>query len=181
MQRFLPKSLLGQMLLSVALALLVAQGISAFLLFRAAEQRREMGALNGLAFQLVAEPRFDFRQRRRGSGGSADGSAAQSSAPRRTRSAPARQRDPDARSASCARSWPSRASSPAQLVVTTRVWGSDPYVMGRMRERSAGRDAARMGARPTCSSPRLQAPGRDAMDRRARADVATASRASSAR
>jgi hypothetical protein len=59
-KRFFPRSLLGQMLLSVALALLVAQGISAFLLFRAAEQRREMGALNGLAFQLVAEPRFRF-------------------------------------------------------------------------------------------------------------------------
>src|SRR6186997_3062119 len=57
------------MLLAVALALLVAQGISAFLLFRAAEQRREMGALNGLAFQLVAEPRFDFRQTDRAPGG----------------------------------------------------------------------------------------------------------------
>ena len=62
MRRFLPKSLLGQMLLSVALALLVAQGISAFLQYRAAEQRREMIAANGLAFQLVTEPRFDFRR-----------------------------------------------------------------------------------------------------------------------
>src|SRR5688572_32002467 len=62
MARLLPRSLLGQMLLSVALALLVAQGISAFLLYREAEQRREMGALNGLAFQLIAEPTFDFRR-----------------------------------------------------------------------------------------------------------------------
>ena len=62
MRRFLPKSLLGQMLLSVALALLVAQGISAFLQYRAAEQRREMIAANSLAFQLVTEPRFDFRR-----------------------------------------------------------------------------------------------------------------------
>ena len=68
MRRLFPRSLLGQMLLSVALALLVAQGISAFLLFRAAEQRREMGALNGLAFQLVSEPRFDFRQANRNGG-----------------------------------------------------------------------------------------------------------------
>ena len=60
MRRFLPKSLLGQMLLSVALALLVAQAISAVLQYRAAEQRREFGALNGLAFQLVSEPRFDL-------------------------------------------------------------------------------------------------------------------------
>ena len=42
MRRFLPKSLLGQMLLSVALALLVAQTISAVLQYRGAEQRREM-------------------------------------------------------------------------------------------------------------------------------------------
>ncbi len=60
-KRFLPKSLLGQMLLSVALALLVAQTISAILQYRAAEQRREMIAANALAFQLVTEPRFDFR------------------------------------------------------------------------------------------------------------------------
>jgi signal transduction histidine kinase len=61
MRRFLPNSLLGQMLLSVALALLVAQAISAVLQYRATEQRREMIAANGLAFQLVTEPRFDFR------------------------------------------------------------------------------------------------------------------------
>ena len=37
LKRFLPRSLLGQMLLSVALALLVAQTISAVLQYRAAE------------------------------------------------------------------------------------------------------------------------------------------------
>src|SRR6187549_328569 len=61
MRRVLPRSLLGQMLLSVALALLVAQTISAVLQYRGAEQRREMIAANGLAFQLVTEPRVDFR------------------------------------------------------------------------------------------------------------------------
>ena len=49
------------MLLAVALALLVAQTVSAVLLYRSAEQRREMIAANSLAFQLVTEPRFDFR------------------------------------------------------------------------------------------------------------------------
>src|SRR6187399_3491486 len=62
MRRFFPKSLLGQMLLSVALALLVAQTISAVLQYREREQRREMIAANSLAFQLVMEPRFDFRR-----------------------------------------------------------------------------------------------------------------------
>lgn len=61
MRRFLPKSLLGQMLLSVAFALLVAQALSAILLYRAQEQRREVGRISALAFQLFAEPRFDYR------------------------------------------------------------------------------------------------------------------------
>ena len=50
------------MLLSVALALLVAQTISAVLQYREREQRREMIAANSLAFQLVMEPSFDFRR-----------------------------------------------------------------------------------------------------------------------
>ncbi len=60
--RLWPRSLLGQTLLGVAIALLVAQTLSTVLLYRAAEQRREIGAANGLAFQLVAEPRIDYRQ-----------------------------------------------------------------------------------------------------------------------
>jgi len=60
--RFFPRSLLGQMLLAVAAALLVAQAFSAALLYRASEQRRQIGVANGLAFQLVSEPRFDYRE-----------------------------------------------------------------------------------------------------------------------
>jgi signal transduction histidine kinase len=56
---FGPRSLLGQMLLAVAVALLVAQGISAALVWRAQEQRRESSLIGSLAFQLVAEQRFD--------------------------------------------------------------------------------------------------------------------------
>src|SRR5690606_24278760 len=44
-KRLVPRSLLGQMLLSVALALLVAQTISAVLQYGGAEQRRELWAL----------------------------------------------------------------------------------------------------------------------------------------
>ena len=58
--RLFPGSLLGQMLLSVALALLVAQGLSAVLLYRAEQHRREAGLINALAFQLVADPRFEY-------------------------------------------------------------------------------------------------------------------------
>jgi signal transduction histidine kinase len=59
--RVLPKSLLGQMLLAVALALLVAQTLSGILLFRAESQRRESDFVAALAFQLVADPRVDYR------------------------------------------------------------------------------------------------------------------------
>ncbi len=49
MTRFLPKSLMGQTLLAAAIALLIAQIISASLLYRAAEQRR----LDSIAERIV--------------------------------------------------------------------------------------------------------------------------------
>jgi signal transduction histidine kinase len=52
--RFWPRSLLGQVLLAVAAALLVAQAISAVLLFRAAEDRRAQHLVGSLAVQLTA-------------------------------------------------------------------------------------------------------------------------------
>ena len=52
--RLWPRSLLGQVLLSVAAALLVAQAISAHLLFRASEDRREQHLVGSLAVQLIA-------------------------------------------------------------------------------------------------------------------------------
>lgn len=69
MRRLLPRSLLGQMLLSVALALLVAQVLSGVLLFRAEQRRLESGVISSLAFQLVRDPRVDVRDDlRRGEG-----------------------------------------------------------------------------------------------------------------
>jgi len=56
------------MLLAVALALLVAQSISAVLLYRAGENRREQAALNAAAFRLVTANRaeqFSGRRDRR--------------------------------------------------------------------------------------------------------------------
>ena len=58
MRRWRPRSLLGQMLWSVALALLVAQVLPVFFLYRAEQQRREAGLVNALAFQLVAGPTY---------------------------------------------------------------------------------------------------------------------------
>ena len=53
MTKLLPRSLFGQVMLAMAVALLVAQAISTTLLYRAAEQRRELALANAAAFQLV--------------------------------------------------------------------------------------------------------------------------------
>ncbi len=52
--RFLPRSLRGQLLLAVAVALLLAQGISAALLYRAQTERREAALVHGAAMRLFA-------------------------------------------------------------------------------------------------------------------------------
>lgn len=67
-----PRSLQGQILLAIALALLVAQGLSAALIWRAQQERRTAGVVNAAAFRLMGEPagpppgepphRFGFRR-----------------------------------------------------------------------------------------------------------------------
>jgi signal transduction histidine kinase len=140
MRRFLPKSLLGQMLLSVALALLVAQAISAVLLYRAGEQRREMWAMNGLAFQLVSEPRFDFRRTvddKRDHGRR----SWQRFRPERTETPPLRPgEERDLRRETLIRGiLAEQGVDPAQIVVTTRRVVDDPYVVGRLQARGQWR------------------------------------------
>ncbi|MEL6878059.1 MAG: ATP-binding protein [Pseudomonadota bacterium] len=68
MKRLLPQSLLGQVMLVLAIGLMVGQAISAVLLYRAAEQRRETALVSALAFRLIAEgdrPGIEERQARR--------------------------------------------------------------------------------------------------------------------
>ncbi|MBN9506709.1 MAG: two-component sensor histidine kinase [Altererythrobacter sp.] len=123
--RLLPRSLLGQMLLSVALALLVAQAISAVLQYRAAEQRREFGALSGLAFQLVAEPRFEGQPRWR-----------RLRVERTTQNPlqPGEMRE-ERREEVLRNILINQGIVPAQLIVITRPISEDAYVMGRLQER----------------------------------------------
>jgi len=130
-RRLLPKSLLGQMLLAVAVALFVAQGISAVLLYRATEQRREMGYLNGLAFQLVAQPQFEIRREGHRRGPS-----------RRIRVEVTSQyplnagEGRDARREEQLRAVLSEQGVvPARLVVTQRKVSADAYVMSRLHDR----------------------------------------------
>jgi signal transduction histidine kinase len=113
------------MLLSVALALLVAQTISAVLQYRAAEQRRELGSLNGLAFQLVAEPRFEGQPRWR------------RLRVERTTANPLRPGEVrDGHREEILRNiLVDQGLVPAQLVVVTRPISEDAYVMGRLEER----------------------------------------------
>jgi signal transduction histidine kinase len=66
--RLWPRSLLGQVLLAVAGALLVAQAISAVLLLRGAEERREQRFVGALAVQLIAAEAGRERAPRRGPG-----------------------------------------------------------------------------------------------------------------
>ncbi len=55
--RIWPRSLVGQTLAVLALALLIAQGVSAALLYGAAQERRETALVNAAAFQLVSGQR----------------------------------------------------------------------------------------------------------------------------
>ena len=52
-----PRSLMGQMLLAVAAALLLVQGIGAILVYRAQAERREAGLLHTAAFRLLSAAR----------------------------------------------------------------------------------------------------------------------------
>ena len=64
MIRIFPRSLLGQVLLAMAAALLIAQAISTTLLYRAAEQRRETAIMHSVAFQLLTGAERSTRERR---------------------------------------------------------------------------------------------------------------------
>src|SRR5688572_23811662 len=143
MRRFLPKSLLGQMLLSVALALLVAQTISAVLQYRGAEQRREMFAANSLAFQLVTEARFDVRPRDKRKPGNRTGGRWQRLQVERTDEQPVHPgetRDA-AREEMLHSILLDQGVDPAELVVLTRDVANDSYVMDQLR----GRERAEWG------------------------------------
>lgn len=61
--RLWPRSLLGQTLLAVAAALLVAQAASAVLLYRAAENRREAAVLNAAVISLLVDPALNEGRR----------------------------------------------------------------------------------------------------------------------
>jgi len=60
-----PSSLLGQMLLAVAAALLLVQGLGAALVYRAQRERFQADTMNAVAFRLISETRGIERTSRR--------------------------------------------------------------------------------------------------------------------
>lgn len=54
-KRLIPSSLLGQVMAVLAIGLLIAQVISATLLYQASEQRRDTSIVNSIAFRLIGE------------------------------------------------------------------------------------------------------------------------------
>ena len=55
MKWLVPKSLLGQVMISVALALFAGQLVSVGLLYRASEERRESATITAAALRLIGE------------------------------------------------------------------------------------------------------------------------------
>lgn len=53
LRRFVPRSLLGQSLLAIAITLLIGQAVSGFLLYRAVEDRRDAATTSTAAFHLL--------------------------------------------------------------------------------------------------------------------------------
>ena len=129
-RQWLPRSLLGQMLLAVAAALLVAQGISAALQLQAANQRQEARAISTLAFQLVSEPRTEAgeQSRRR------DTSRRRRLWIQRTATFPLVQGEQrDVRREMALRTiMAEQGINPEQLLVTTRTWRRDGWVMRQL-------------------------------------------------
>lgn len=140
MRRILPRSLLGQMLLAVALALFVAQGISAVLLYRAIEARTEFGAVNGLAFQLVAEPRVAYRSPR-GSGANDNGSRWRRLMLEESQVSPIKPgEERNARREELLHGiLVEQGITIGEIVVTSRAVKSDSFVQRRLEERSRWR------------------------------------------
>src|SRR5690606_2674027 len=106
-------------------------------LYRAAEQRRETGTANALAFQLVAEPRFDYRQSASNRPGGDGKQRWQRLRVQRTTLHPLRagEERSSARESMLRSILQEPGIEPAQLFVTSRKVSDDPYVMGRLRER----------------------------------------------
>ena len=133
--RLIPRSLMGQTLLAAALALVVAQAISAVLLYRAGEQRRDAALLNAIAFQFVAAPEREARQEGRQSGERRALRPQRGTFPRRLRYRvqdtspllPGEERF-ERRERALGEILASQGIRPQEVVLTTRAIEDDPFI-----------------------------------------------------
>ncbi len=171
--RLWPRSLLGQMLLSVAIALLVAQGLSASLLWRAEEQRRETAILNAIAFRVIGGTDADGSRRsahRHGHGegkGDGDGDGPQGG-PRRIRlersaALPIRasEQRQTAREDALRAILADQGMTPANLVVVERPLAEDPLLLARVKRWQNSRESGDIGNRKLLLAAMREAPGKD--------------------
>jgi len=134
------------MLLSVAFALLVAQTINAVLLYNAEQQRREAGLINSLAFQLVADPRVDYRGFGAGSGKTGGRGRGWLQLRIERATAPPLlpgERHDDQREAQLRSVLAEQGIEVAQLVVLVRPVRADAYIMRGVRARPRWRGEGR--------------------------------------
>ena len=152
MTRLVPRSLLGQVMLALAAALLVAQGVAAALLYRAADQRREIAIVNAAAVQLIGQggrppARERIERRRLAAGLPYRRELSEQRLPRMLRfetSAvspllPGERRDVG-REAALRAVLSGQGEPPAELVVTERLASADPLVRALVARRPALRE-----------------------------------------
>ena len=132
-RRFLPKSMHGQMLLSVALALLAAQLLSGILLYRAEHRRIESTLISQLAFQLVRDPRINLRGDNPRGGRRAERRRMRIERVLESPQLRGDMRDPE-REAALRDVLQEQGVEVAQLVVLSRPLSRDRYLMEGMRE-----------------------------------------------
>ncbi|WP_326521293.1 sensor histidine kinase [Parerythrobacter aestuarii] len=151
---------MGQTLFAVGAALLVAQSVSAVLLYRAVENRREAAVLNAAALSLLIDPDTRGRQFRRslermGREMEIDRPAGR---PMRTRSSesspllPA-ERDSVGRSERLGEILSGQGLQPVTLQTTVRVAGDDPVLQ------QLARDRPRFAAQPGWADRRILVAG----------------------
>lgn len=136
--RLWPRNLLGQTLLAVALALLVAQAVSAMLLWRSVENRREAAILNAAAISLLVDRDDNSGRRGERRWGRRDDNAFRTRPMRSERTAsypllPGETRQPRLER-ELQEILSDQGQAPAGLLVTLRRSGADPTLQARAME-----------------------------------------------
>ncbi|MBO6642441.1 MAG: two-component sensor histidine kinase [Altererythrobacter sp.] len=151
--RLLPRSLLGQVMLVLALGLFIGQAISGILLFRAAEQRRDEIAVNQIALRIINAEERAAEQRALQNAFQDVSNASDGRQARRERAFQRRLLRPRANSYSRSETSPIKASEkrvaryeralretlldqdiqPQQVAVAVRRAGDDPAIANRPR------------------------------------------------